>query len=261
MRWRNFQPSRNKIGIAFSNFKEWAASVDSSPAHRRSQPMPEASAPIVPHLAAKHSSAYRHRPKCICEGSHCAKESRLTIASPRPVQSASTRCCRRVPLRHGITIAQPCNCLTGATCGQFAGLDHSFVGSCRFHQGRKCGLLGLGTTAGGYKQVRCQQEMQLKELELQERQLEMQRQALWLEQKAAQAEVQKQICLNNGLTWIQTNYGSYCAGETTSKVAIAPSPVAMPSVTTAETPAQACRNRGFNWYGYCADNKNTGEQK
>ena len=111
------------------------------------------------------------------------------------------------------------------------------------------------------QQQRCQQEMQLKQLELQQRQLEMQRQAIELQQKAAQAEVQKQTCLNNGLAWIQTNYGSYCAGETTSKVAIAPSPVAMPSVTTAETPAQACRNRGFNWYGYCADNKNTGEQK
>ena len=111
------------------------------------------------------------------------------------------------------------------------------------------------------QQQRCQQEMQLKQLELQQRQLEMQRQAIELQQKAAQAEVQKQTCLNNGLAWIQTNYGSYCAGETTLKVAVAPSPVVMPSMTTAETPAQACRNRGFKWYGYCAYNKNTGEQK
>ena len=137
-------------------------------------------------------------------------------------------------------------------------------------KGFRAFLYGAGQAGQAYaglptdqqiQQQRCQQEMQLKQLELQQRQLEMQRQAIELQQKTAQAELQKQTCLNNGLTWIQTNYGSYCAGETTSKVAIAPSPVAMPSITTAETPAQACRNRGFNWYGYCADNKNTGGQK
>ena len=98
------------------------------------------------------------------------------------------------------------------------------------------------------QQQRCQQELQRQQLELQQRQLEMQRQAMELQQKAAEAQAQKANAEANQepvITDAQCSSNGVCVPKA------APELVALP----AKTPAQICRDRGFNWYGYCADTK------
>jgi hypothetical protein len=89
--------------------------------------------------------------------------------------------------------------------------------------------------------------MQLQQLDLQRQQLEMQRQAMELQQKAAEAQAQKANAEANQkpvITDAQCSNG-VCVPKA------APELVALP----AKTPAQICRDCGFNWYGYCADTK------
>ena len=126
------------------------------------------------------------------------------------------------------------------------------------------------------QQVRCQQELQLRQLELQQRQLEMERRALELQEKAAEpqtqkatAEAVKQAQSAPVCNWVVTSYGGYCANTVLQS---ATKPVPPPNQTrdqicrdqpimwadfcaktATKTPAQDCRDRGFNWYGYCAD--------